>query len=130
MIKQTGVELIPLAERVDWIIEIFKKSKKRYDRMFFFVMYDIENNKIRTQISKYLLREGCNRVQKSVFFADLPRNKYLKIAETLSEINDMYENNDSIFFIPIGEDVLNKTKVIGQNIDFELMTEIKSTMFI
>ena len=130
MVKQTGVELIPLAERVDWIIEIFKKSKKKYDRMFFFVMYDIENNKIRTQISKYLLREGCHRVQKSVFFADLPRKKYLKISETLSEINDMYENNDSIFFIPIGEDVLNKTKVIGKNIDFELMTEIKTTFFI
>lgn len=42
----------------------------------------------------------------------------------------MYENSDSIFIIPVGADILNKTTVIGVNVDFEIIAETKTTLFI
>lgn len=63
--------------------------------MIFFVMYDIESTKVRNQVAKYLLKNGCVRVQKSIFLADLPLNTYEKIRNDLAEVQQAYENNDS-----------------------------------
>ena len=124
-------ELLPLAERLPLVDKILKKFKlKKADDMFAFIMYDIENNKIRTQVSKYLIQNGCVRVQKSVFLAGLKRKKFMEIYSTLKEINSMYDNSDSLFFVPVGEDILNSMKVVGQNINFELITDTPNTMFI
>jgi CRISPR-associated protein Cas2 len=98
--------------------------------MYAFILYDIENNKVRRHISKYLEKKGCVRVQKSVFLAELKRKLYLEIHSIIKEVNAMYDNHDSIFFIPVGEDILNTMKVVGKNIDFELITNPGSTLFI
>jgi CRISPR-associated protein Cas2 len=124
-------EILPLKERLPLVDKILNNMKtKTADMMYAFILYDIENNKIRTQIAKYLIKNNCHRVQKSVFLAELKRKKYHEIHQTLKEINAMYDNHDSIFFIPIGEDILNKMKIVGLNIDFELITKPGNTMFI
>ncbi|OYT14616.1 MAG: CRISPR-associated endonuclease Cas2 [Bacteroidetes bacterium 4572_77] len=124
-------ETMPLDQRLPLVDKILKRMKtKTPDMMYAFILYDIENNKIRTQISKYLIKNNCHRVQKSVFLAELKRKKYFEIHKTLKEINAMYDNHDSIFFIPVGEDILNKMKIVGLNIDFELITDPGNTMFI
>ncbi len=124
-------ELLPLADRLPLVDKILKQMEnKTVEEIYSFIIYDIENNKIRTQIAKYLIKNGCHRVQKSVFLAGLKRKKYQEIHQTLKEINAMYDNHDSIFFVPVGEDILNKMKIIGLNIDFEIITNPKNTLFI
>ena len=123
--------ILPLSERLPMVDKILKNfSSRKADDMYAFIMYDIENNKIRTQIAKYLISKGCVRVQKSVFLAELKRKSYSEIYQTLFEINSMYNNHDSIFFVPVGEDILNNMKIVGQNINFELITDLPNTIFI
>ncbi|MDD3012026.1 MAG: CRISPR-associated endonuclease Cas2 [Bacteroidales bacterium] len=55
----------------------------KIDEMYCFIMYDIESNRVRNYISKYLIRKGCMRVQKSVFVACLKKENYQKIYTTL-----------------------------------------------
>ena len=124
-------DFLPLSERLPLVDKVLNNFKnKKIDEMYAFIMYDIENNKVRTHIAKYLIKKGCIRVQKSVFLAELKRKTYFEIHSTLKEINAMYDNHDSIFFIPIGEDILNNMKIVGLNIDFELITNPGNTLFI
>ena len=105
------------------------KSKTRGD-MLYFVMYDIENDKVRTRIAKYLIKKGCMRVQKSIYLAKTSSAVYQEIADALRDINAMYKNNDSIFLLPVPEDKLRHMRIIGKNVDIELVTKPPNVLFI
>lgn len=92
-------------------------------------MYDIESNKVRTQIAKYLLREGCFRIQRSIFLADLPAEKMDKIRRDLTEVQACYDNHDSILVVPISTDYLQAMKVIGKTIDVDIIMQTRNTLF-
>jgi CRISPR-associated endonuclease Cas2 len=125
-----SIEELPLSTKLEkletWLIDQ-KKQKDRH--MLYMVMYDIEDNRIRTQIAKYLIRKGCLRIQKSVYLAKSNRTTYQDIHQTLKEINEMYKNYDSIFVLPIPEEKFANMKVIGKNIEFELVTKSKNVLF-
>ena len=97
--------------------------------MLFFVMYDIENNKVRRYVVKYLERKGCTRVQKSIFLADLSIEQYQDIRNDLAEVQAVYENKDSILVVPISTDYLKAMKVIGQNVDIDIIMHTRNTLF-
>ena len=97
--------------------------------MLFFVMYDIESNKVRRYIVKYLERKGCTRVQKSIFLANLSMEKYQDIRNDLAEVQAAYDNEDSILVVPITTDYLRSMKVIGQNINIDIITHTATTLF-
>ena len=60
------VEALPtLQERLSLIFNLVNNKHRPPSNMLFFVMYDIESNKVRRQVVKYLERQGCSRVQKS-----------------------------------------------------------------
>lgn len=118
-----------LEQRVNFLLNIVKQTKRPFNHMLFFVMYDIESTKVRNQIVKYLLKNGCTRVQKSIFLADLPFNDYEQIRNDLAEVQQCYENNDSILIVPISTDYLKSMKIIGQSIDIDLIMKSKNTMF-
>ena len=122
-------EIITLEERIEKILGIIKNNNRPAENMIFFVMYDIEDDKVRTQIFKYLLRMGCSRVQRSVFLADLPNDKYDQIRKDLTEVQAAYDNNDSILVVPISTDYLTAMKIIGQTIDIDVITGKKNTLF-
>lgn len=122
-------ELPTLEERLKSIFNIVKSNKRPAANMLFFVMYDIESNKVRNQVVKYLEREGCTRVQKSIFLADLASAKYERIKQDLTEVQKCYENNDSILVVPISTDYLKAMKVIGKNISVDIITKSKNTLF-
>lgn len=92
-------------------------------------MYDIESNKVRTLISKYLERKGCIRIQKSIFLADLDRTIFEEIRSDLVEVQSSYENNDSIILVPISTDYLQSMKIIGQSVNVDIITKNKNTLF-
>lgn len=121
--------ILTLEERVEKVLGIVKKDNRPAGNMIFFVMYDIEDNKVRLQVSKYLLRSGCYRVQRSVFLADLPNARYDQIRNDLTEVQATYDNNDSILIVPISTDYLTAMRIIGQTIDVDVITRKKNTLF-
>ncbi len=124
------ITLENIDERIRNLLGIFRSFTKRNNNMIYFIMYDIEHNKIRNYIAKYLQRKGCTRVQKSIFLASTDRKKYDEIQNTLKSVQEMYENNDSVFFVPVSTDEIRAMKVIGKSVDFDLITGSRNTLFI
>ncbi|MCF0201283.1 MAG: CRISPR-associated endonuclease Cas2 [Bacteroidales bacterium] len=123
-------ETLPsLEERVQTILGLVNHNGRRHTNMTFFVMYDIENNKVRRYVVKYLEKQGCVRVQKSIFLADLDHGKYEQIKSDLAEVQATYENHDSILVVPISTDYLQAMKIIGQNISVDVITHSRNTLF-
>ncbi len=106
-----------------------RQSRIKSNTMLYMIMYDIENNKIRTHIAKYLIKKGCLRIQKSVYLAKSSPAIMKDISHTLKEINEVYENQDSIFVLPVPEEKFNNITVIGRNIEFEIVTKPKNVLF-
>ena len=98
--------------------------------MLCLISYDIEDNKVRRTIAKYLIRQGCTRVQKSVYMARLERKTYQDIAATLREIQEMYDNQDSILLMPVGEEQIQRLDVIGRNLQIEVLTRPGHTLIL
>jgi CRISPR-associated endonuclease Cas2 len=90
---------------------------------------NLESNKVRNQIVKYLIKKGCTRVQKSIFLADLPTVVYDEIRNDLAAVQQCYDNEDSILIVPISTDYLRSMKVIGQTLDVDLILKTKNTLF-
>ena len=122
-------EMEPLEVRVRRILGIIDKNKKEEGHMVFFVMYDIESNKVRALVHKYLKRMGCTPIQRSIFLADASMDIYRKIQSDLSEVQQAYDNNDSIIVLPVTTDYLHMMKIIGQKIEVDVITHSKSTLF-
>lgn len=120
--------LEPLEARIGSIFQIFR-SNVSPGTMVTFIMYDIENDRIRTQVAKYLERKGCIRVQKSIFLASLERKKWDEIHKTLREVQEMYKNYDSILLVPVSTDEIRSMKVIGHELNLELILGSRSTLF-
>jgi CRISPR-associated endonuclease Cas2 len=118
-----------LPTRIQRVLGIFKNTSNDSKRMIYFIMYDIENNKIRNHIAKYLLQKGCVRVQKSIFLADTERQTFGEIHETLREVQELYDNHDSILLVPVSTDQMRAMKIIGENIDFDIVLKNKNTLF-
>ncbi len=121
--------LSSLEERVSKVLGIVNRSNRSATSMLFFVMYDIESNKVRNQVVKYLQRKGCVRVQKSIFLADLEITEYNNIRNDLAEVQAAYENKDSILVVPISSDYLRSMKIIGQKIELDVIMHSKNTLF-
>lgn len=122
-------DLAPLDVRVKRLFELAERAKKNVGNMLFFVMYDIEDDKVRRYVVRYLERRGCMRIQKSIFLANQTVETFNEIKSDLEEVQGVYENQDSILVVPITVDYLNAMKVIGHNVNFDVITRSKSTLF-
>ncbi len=110
-------------------LEWFKNNTpKNSEDMYCFIFYDVENNKIRRILAKYLEKKGCIRVQKSVFFAKMHRKLYKEMKQIILDLQQCYENDDTIIMLPVGEDLLNTMHCIGKNFDLEVLTSNKHTL--
>ncbi len=127
--KGEDIPLAPLKERVQAVFNFSESTKKR-GQMLFLVMYDIENDKVRTEIAKYLIRKGCTRIQKSVYMANLDKKTYNEIHQTLKEVQESYDNNDSIILIPVSADLVKAMKIIGKDIDIDMITGNSNVIFL
>ena len=97
--------------------------------MLCFVMYDIQNNKVRKHVADYLESKGLKRIQLSVFFGELDRKVYKLVHETLLDIQVSYVNTDSLMMVPVSEDEVKSMKLIGKEVDFEFAIIRGNTMF-
>ena len=126
---ETEDSLEPLEVRVKKILGLSEETRRKQGNMLFFVMYDIESNKVRRLVVRYLIRLGCSRIQKSIFLADLPIETYDKVKSELAEVQAAYDNQDSIIVLPITTDYLKMMKVIGRNVNVDIITHSVSTLF-
>lgn len=116
-------------KRIERVLGIVNKKGRKLTNMLFFVMYDIESNKVRQQVSKYLLKMGCLRIQRSIYLADLSPDRYEQIRSDLTEVQASYENEDSILIVPVSTDLLRAMRIIGKNIDVDIIMHTKNTLF-
>lgn len=121
--------LLPLTVRIDRILGLTEKARKQNGRMLFFVMYDIESDKVRRLVVRYLQKSGCTRVQKSIFLAECPVATYNRIREDLAEVQAVYDNQDSIIVLPVTTDYLRMMKIIGKEVNIDVITKTKNTIF-
>jgi len=117
-----------IEDRVAKILDIVY-SKQSGLHMIYFVMYDIEDNKVRKEIAKYLEKKGLVRIQKSIFFGNTSRDVFNQVHQDLKEVNSVYENVDSIVLVPVSTDEIKAMKLIGSNIDFDIVMQNKNTLF-
>lgn len=118
-----------LDDRMKRIFEICNRKTIQSGYMLFFVMYDIGSNRVRNLVSKYLIKNGCVRIQKSIFLADLPSSVYKMICTDLSEVQSAYDNEDSILIVPISENYLDAMHIIGQKLDMDIIMHRYNTLF-
>lgn len=117
-----------LDTRIDFLLSVTKNNNKKH--MVFFVMYDIENNKVRTLISKYLIAQGCTRIQNSIFLADTSKERMDAIVKDLTSVQETYENNDSIIVSPMSYVNFESMHIIGKQINMELIKKEKKMILI
>ena len=122
-------ELASLSSRIKEILNIIKSTPVKATTMTFLIMYDIENNKVRTRVSKYLEKKGCVRIQKSIFLTNTASKHFTEIYETLLEVQSYYENNDSILLVPFNTSDLRSMKIIGKEIHIETLLDKPNTLF-
>ncbi len=118
-----------LDKRVKQILSLASSHHQNPGDMLFFVMYDIESNKVRRLVAKYLIRQGCFRIQRSIYLANMPVEKCEQIKNDLAEVQAAYDNADSIFVVPISTDYLKAMKVIGKALDVNIIMQSKNTLF-
>jgi hypothetical protein len=75
--------LCSLSERVQQLLGIVRKKGMKAGEMLFMIFYDIEDNKVRRLIAKYLKQKGCMRIQKSVFVGKAAYVDFTEIYKTL-----------------------------------------------
>lgn len=121
--------MLPLAERVKLLLQIIREGPVKATQMTYLIMYDITDNKVRTQISKYLEKQGCIRIQKSVFIVKSENSRFQEIHDTLREVNSYYENQDSIILAPVNASDVRSMKLIGKNVQIEAIIDKPNTLF-
>ena len=68
-------------------------------------------------------------MQRSIFLADLDTADYQEIKTDLAEVQSLYDNHDSIIVCPISTDQLRAMRIIGQQIDVDIITHNRNTLF-
>ena len=121
--------LQPLPIRIQQILGIIKSKPQKATTMNYIILYDIEDDKVRKLVAKYLLQKGCVRIQKSVFMANTTHEKFQELHNTLKDINSYYENSDSIIVVPINVADVRSMKLIGKNVNIDILTDPPNTLF-
>lgn len=134
LLFERKVEIIDFSD--DWkpdfdtIFTLLHKNFNNPKAMNCFIFYDIEDNRLRVKLAKYLLEKGTQRIQKSVYLANISKKLYNDIFKTMSELEVVLGENDSIFMVPIGEYHLAEMKMVGRDVDMSFSRSSQHVIFI
>ncbi|MEA5462070.1 CRISPR-associated endonuclease Cas2 [Arcicella sp. LKC2W] len=96
--------------------------------MVIWVLYDIENDKNRTKVSKICKQAGLYRVQFSCFVGTLTNNEKDTLTLRLEELINV--DVDKIYIFPMNQTELKQTVLLGQAFDKKLVNdEIRALFF-
>lgn len=84
--------------------------------MNYLVSYDIQDNRLRLKLAKLLLRNGCERIQKSVFLAPEYNTRELMILkqDISALVQNVLSSRDSIWILPLQQQQLLDATLWGQ----------------
>lgn len=115
--------------RMQKLLSLVNNIYRKPTDMIFLVMYDIENNKVRGLVAKYLIAQGCLRIQNSIFIADTTSERCDSIKSDLAEVQASYDNHDSILIVPLATSNVESIHIIGRTLDLDLVLKNRSTFF-
>jgi CRISPR-associated protein Cas2 len=99
--------------------------------MNIWIVYDIESsasgNKRRRKIIKEIENFGLYRVQKSVFFGNIEKNRFDELVLFSEDLID--PGKDSVYLFPMCNEDFKSVKIIGQGFDKELAAGKKDSLF-
>ncbi len=96
--------------------------------MIAWVLYDIEDDKVRTKVAKLCKQAGLYRVQFSVFLGTIDTNQKDTLELQIAELID--EEKDSIYIFPMSKSELKATVLLGKAFDKKLITDEVKALFL
>jgi CRISPR-associated protein Cas2 len=130
VLKKPNKVIEPWFPDFDHIFKLLQLNFNNPRAMNCFIFYDIVDNKLRTYVAKYLLEMGCQRIQKSVYLANISKQIYTSIFTTFVELEEVFGARDSVFMVPIGEYHLAEMKMIGKDVDMSFARSSAYVIFI
>lgn len=98
--------------------------------MNIWIIYDIESsvpgNRRRRKIIKEIEQFGLYRVQKSVFFGNIERNRFDELVLFSEELID--QEKDSVYLFPMCNEDFNSVRIIGQGFDKDMVSGKKDSL--
>ncbi len=95
--------------------------------MIVWTMYDIKDNKARSQVAKSCKQAGLYRVQYSVFLGTLTASE--KDSLELEIQDQIDEEEDSVYIFPMLKNELQSTTLLGQAFDKDMVTDEVRALF-
>ncbi len=96
--------------------------------MICWVIYDIEDNKIRNKIAKACKQAGLYRVQLSVFLGVLNNTEKDSLELICKDL--INEEKDKLYIFPMSKDELKQTVLLGQAFDKDFVTDEVKSLFL
>jgi CRISPR-associated protein Cas2 len=95
--------------------------------MITWVLYDIQDDRARSRVSKICKQAGLYRVQYSCFLGMLDKTKQ----DTLALQIETYINSnlDKVYIFPMSRNELKATVLLGQAFDKKLVTDAVQALF-
>ena len=121
--------LEPLEQRIKWIRDMFENKNKKVEESIYLILYDISDNRLRLEISNYLMECGFQRIQKSVFLGTLKAKSYKKMTEALNKLRLVLEDQDTILCLPLTLSGIHGVNMIGKEINLEFVKQTEHTLF-
>lgn len=98
--------------------------------VIFLVMYDISDDYTRRTVVDYLLREGCLRIQRSIFMGNLSFCKMQNIVRTLEEIREGSSSDDSYIIVPLRKESVNAMVICGDRRNIDMILRRQDIVFL
>jgi len=96
--------------------------------MIAWVLYDIEDAKIRNKIAKLCKQAGLYRVQFSVFLGTLDKHQKDTLELQIETLID--EEKDSVYIFPMSKNELQATSLLGKAFDKKMVTDEVKALFL
>jgi CRISPR-associated protein Cas2 len=96
--------------------------------MIVWVLYDIEDDKVRSKVAKQCKQAGLYRVQYSVFLGSLEDNQKDTLELQIEELIDV--DKDSVYIFPMSKNELKATALLGKAFDKKMVTDEVKALFL
>jgi len=96
--------------------------------MIAWVLYDIEDDKVRSKVAKACKQAGLYRVQYSVFLGTVDSNQKDTLQLQIEGMIDV--NTDSVYIFPMSKSELQATALLGKAFDKKMVTDEVMALFL
>ncbi len=96
--------------------------------MIAWVLYDIEDDKVRNKVAKLCKQAGLYRVQFSVFLGTIDMNQKDTLELQIESLIDI--EKDSVYIFPMSKSELQATALLGKAFDKKMVTDEVKALFL